>query len=256
MWKQISNEEYHGEYRNYLGSSDLRRLLRSPAHYRCPPTSPSEAQEFGTLVHEAILEPELWAARRRPSAKLDRRTKEGKALAEWQEAQEQSLGLKFVPEYNYAKVCAIADSIRSSLGATSILTGGVAESSGFGEYNEQPVKIRCDYMTDEVIVDLKTTTDAREFERSVFTYGYDIQAAFYCAVAEAIDGKKRKFVWLVVEKDAPYGVQIYEPSEEVMERGLNLVNKGIETYKECAALDVWPSYSSKSQIIQLPRWIK
>lgn len=256
MWKQISNEDYHGEYRNYLGSSDLRRLLRSPAHYRCLPTSPSEAQEFGTLVHEAILEPELWAARRRPLVKHDRRTKEGKAIAEWAELQEQSLGLKFVPEHTYNKVCAIADSVSASLGATSILTGGVAESSGFTELYGQPVKIRPDYMTDEVIVDLKTTVDAREFERSVFTFGYDIQAAFYTQVAKVIDGKSRKFIWIVVEKDAPYGVQIYEPSAEVMERGMNLVKKGIETYKECAALDAWPGYSSKTQTIQLPRWIK
>ncbi|MGA0841051.1 MAG: PD-(D/E)XK nuclease-like domain-containing protein, partial [Pseudomonadales bacterium] len=58
-------------------------------------------------------------------------------------------------------------------------------------------------------VDLKTTVDAREFERSVFTFGYDIQAAFYTEVAKVIDGKSRKFIWIVVEKDAPYGVQIY-----------------------------------------------
>ncbi len=257
MWKQnLTNEEYHGDFRNYLSSSDLRRILRSPAHYRAPHPQTTAAQEVGTLVHEAVLEPSTWQIRRRPAPKIDKRTKEGKAIAEWQAAQEQQLGVSFVPEDLYNQVCAIAESVASSLGPTCLLTGGVAESSGFGEYNGQPVKIRPDYMTDDVIVDLKTTTDAREFERSVFTYGYDIQAAFYTQVAKVIDGKSRKFVWIVVEKDAPYGVQIYEPSEEVMERGLSLVKKGIETYKECAALDVWPGYSSKTQTIQLPRWIK
>lgn len=256
MWKQISNEAYHGEYRSYLSSSDIRRLLRSPAHYRAPSTPPSEAQEFGTLVHEAILEPDLWAARCRPSGKIDRRTKEGKAIAEWQESQSESLGLRFIPEYTYNKVCAIAERVQASVGASGLLTSGVAESSGFSEIYGQPVKIRPDYMTDEVIVDLKTTNDAREFEKSVFNYGYDIQAAFYVAVAEAIDGIKRKFVWLVVEKETPHGVQIYEPSPEVMERGTALFRQAIDTYKTCATLDVWPSYSTKTQTVNLPRWIK
>ena len=140
MWKQISNEAYHGEYRSYLSSSDIRRLLRSPAHYRAPSTPPSEAQEFGTLVHEAILEPELWAARCRPSGKIDRRTKEGKAIAEWQESQSESLGLRFIPEYTYNKVCAIAERVQASVGASGLLTSGVAESSASQRSTDNPSK--------------------------------------------------------------------------------------------------------------------
>lgn len=255
-WKNISNEEYHGEYRNYLSSSDLRAILRSPAHFRAPRAPATQAQEFGTLVHEAVLEPETWSACRRPSPRIDKRTKEGKALAEWQLGQERELGVKFVSEDLYEQVCKIAETVHTSLGSSGILTGGVAELSGFCELNDQPIRVRPDYMTDETIVDLKTTQDCRDFSRSAFNWGYDVQAALYCSAAKAIDGKERRFLWVVVEKEPPYGVQVYEASAEVLARGQSLYEKAIEVYKGCAALDYWPSYSTSIQTLNLPKWLK
>lgn len=257
MWKQnLTNEEYHGDFRNYLSSSDLRRILRSPAHYRAPHPQTTAAQEVGTLVHEAVLEPSTWQICRRPAPKIDKRTKEGKATFEWQTAQEQQLGIKFVPEDLYNQVCAIAESVASLLGPTCLFTCGMAEVSGFTELNDQPIRIRPDYIRDEMIIDLKTTVDARDFQRSVFNYGYDIQAALYLDAAKAIDGLERKFVWVVVEKEAPYGVQVFEASDEVIQRGRSLYQKAIQIYQDCAALDVWPSYSTAIQTLELPKWLK
>lgn len=257
-WKTISNEEYHSEYRIYLSSSDLRKLLRSPAHYRAPSAPSSPAQEFGTLAHECVLESELWKARCRPAPKIDRRTKEGKALAEWQQSQEAQHGIKYVPEDLYYQVEALAGSVQSSVGPTSFLTEGVAELSGFTEINGQPIRIRPDYLKDDVIVDLKTTHDARveAFSRSVFTFGYDVQAALYVDAAKAIDGKQRRFIWIVVEKEAPYGVCIYECSQEILARGRKLYNQAIDTYAQCAAFDVWPTYSTAVQTFNIPRYME
>lgn len=254
-WQHIPAEEYHGNYRNYLSSSDLRRILRSPAHYRTPSSPPSAAQEIGTLVHECILEPDLWQTSRRPSPKIDRRTKEGKALADWQQSQEYERGIKFVPEDLYAQVQAIADSVSASVGSSGLLAGGVAELSGLSEILETPVRIRPDYLRDDLIVDLKTCQDARDFPKSVFSWGYEIQAAFYLDVASAIDGKERRFVWIAVEKEAPYGVAIYEPDPIVLDRGRALYRKAIETYKHCAEWDVWPSYSTDIQTVKLPKYL-
>lgn len=259
MWKQIPNEEYHSEYRNYLSSSDLRRLLRSPAHYRAPAAPSTPAQEFGTLAHECVLEPDVWKASSRPSPKIDRRTKEGKALAEWQQAQEAQHGIKYVSEDLYYQVEALAGSVHSSVGSSGFLTSGVAELSGFTTINDTNIRVRPDYLKDDVIVDLKTTTsDARmeSFTRSVFAFGYDVQAALYVDAAKAIDGKQRRFVWIVVEKEAPYGVCIYEASQEVLARGRKLYNQAIETYAQCSAFDVWPTYSTAIQTFNIPRYLE
>lgn len=256
MWKQIPNEEYHSEYRNYLSSSDLRRILRSPAHYRAPQAPSSQAQEFGTLAHEIVLEPESFATRCRPSPKLDRRTKEGKALADWQASQEAERGIKFIPEDTFSQLEQLAASVQASVGSSGLLTSGLAELSGFTELRDCNIRVRPDYLKDDVIVDLKTTQDARPdaFLRSVLTYGYDVQAALYVDASAAIDGKKRDFIWVAVEKDYPYGVQIFKASEEMLARGRKLYQQAISTYLECSSLDYWPCYSSAIQELNLPKW--
>ena len=60
----------------------------------------------------------------------------------------------------------------------------------------------------------------------------------------------------MVEKEPPYGVQVYEASAEVLARGQSLYEKAIEVYKGCAALDYWPSYSTSIQTLNLPKWLK
>jgi len=258
MWKQIPNEEYHSEYRSYLSSSDLRRILRSPAHYRAPQPPPSQAMEFGTLAHEAVLEPDNWAALCRPANKVDGRTAEGKAVKAWQQQQSEKFGFRFINEDLFNQIEELARSVRASVGTTGLLSCGVAELSGFSELEGANIRVRPDYLSDEFIVDLKTTQDSRieAFGRSVFTYGYDVQAALYLDAARAIDGKKRKFVWIAVEKESPYGVCIYEASAEVLERGRRLYKQALATYQECVTFDTWPSYSTQTQVINLPRYME
>lgn len=258
MWKHIPAEEYHRDYSTWLSSTDLRKLLRSPAHYRAPSASPSQAQEIGTLVHECVLEPDMWKACRRSSPKIDRRTKEGKALAEWQAAQELEHGIKFVSEDLFEQCEAIARSVHSSVGSTRLLADGVAELSGFTTLLDTNIRIRPDYLKDDVIVDLKTCQDARPeaFIRSIFQYGYDVQCSLYLSAAEAIDGKKRDFMWIAVEKEAPYGVCVYQASQEVITRGRQLYEQAIRTYVDCSTWDIWPSYTKEIQTVRIPRYLE
>ena len=256
MWKQISNEEYHSDYRNYLSSSDLRRLLRSPAHYRAPTTPPSAAQEIGTYAHVAVLEPDTWKACYQPSPKIDRRTKEGKALADWQASQEAERGIKYISEDIYRQIESISSSVYASVGSSGLLTSGVAELSGFTSLLECNIRVRPDYLKNDVIIDLKTTYDSRPepFLKSVLAYQYEVQAALYLDACKAIDGKKRDFIWIAVEKDAPYGVQIFKASESMLARGRSLYQQAIRTYLECSALDYWPGYTTAIQTLNLPKW--
>ena len=191
MWKQNLESEIYHAHRDYLSSSDIRRLLRSPAHYRAPAPVASPAQEFGTLVHMAVLEPETWAERYKPSPKIDRRTKEGKLAYENQQLRAVADGITFVSEDTHAHVERCAASVHAHLGSSGILAGGVAEVSGFVEdFGGVKARIRPDYLKDDVIVDLKTCTDARPeaFLRSVMTYQYHVQMAWYLDIAKAIYG--------------------------------------------------------------------
>jgi hypothetical protein len=90
--------------------------------------------------------------------------------------------------------------------------------------------------------------------RSIMAFGYMVQASLYVDACEAIDGNKRDFIWLAVEKDAPYGVQIFKASEEMLAHGRKLYQKAIQTYLECSQIDYWPCYSTVIQTLTLPKW--
>jgi len=257
MWKQNLESEIYHAHRDYLSSSDIRRLLRSPAHYRAPAPVASPAQEFGTLVHMAVLEPETWAERYKPSPKIDRRTKEGKLAYENQQLRAVADGITFVSEDTHAHVERLAASVHAHLGTSGILAGGMAEVSGFVEdFGGVKARIRPDYLKDDVIVDLKTCTDARPeaFLRSVMTYQYHVQMAWYLDIAKAIDGKERRFLWVAVEKEAPFGVAVYEPTIAMWSQGWALYQKAIQIFKDCDALDHYPCYTTDVQKLDLPKW--
>jgi len=260
MWQQnLSNESYFNEFRSYLSSSDLRRLIRSPAHYKNPARIESAAMAFGTLVHTFVLEPAIAEARYRPRADVDGRTKEGKAVRDWESALASQQGIQFVNRSDYDAATSITASVRSHLGCGSLLSGGLAEVSGTVEgFSDVNVRIRPDYLTDKHIVDLKTCVDARSdaFSRSVINFLYQVQAAFYVDVAEAIDGKKRDFYWVAVEKDAPYAVSVFKASDAMLENGRAQYKCAIALYKECASMDLWPGYSQQIQQLDLPGWVK
>lgn len=257
MWKQNVEPEVYHAHRDYLSSSDIRKLLRSPAHYRAVSGPASPAQEFGTLAHVAVLEPAVWADYYKPAPKIDRRTKEGKLAYENQQLRAVADNITFVSEDTHAHVERLAASVHAHLGSTGILTGGLAEVSGFVEdFHGVKARIRPDYLTDEIIVDLKTTTDARpdSFLRSVMTFQYHVQMAWYCDIAKAIDGKQRRFLWVAVEKEPPFGVAVYEPTIAMWSQGWALYQRAIETYKACDAIDDFPCYTTEIQKLDLPRW--
>ena len=260
MWRNdLTNEAYQNDFRSYLSSSDIRRLLRSPAHYKNPTRIESPAMAFGTLVHTFVLEPHVAEARYRTRADVDGRTKEGKAVRDWEASLATQQGIQFVGRADYDAAVSIASAVRTHLGCSSIMSGGLAEVScvldGFCDVN---VRIRPDYLTDRHIVDLKTCVDGRSdaFSRSVMTFGYAIQAAFYVDVALAFDGQKRDFYWVAVEKEAPFAVAVYKASDAMLQYGRAQYLKAIELYKECAAMDLWPAYSQQVQTLDLPGWIK
>jgi exodeoxyribonuclease VIII len=257
MWKQNLESDVYHAHRDYLSSSDIRKLLRSPAHYRAPSAPASPAQEFGTLVHTAVLEPALWAERFKPAPKYDRRTKEGKLAYENQQLRAVADGISFISEDTHAHVERLAASVHAHLGSSGILTGGLAEVSGFTEdFDGIKARIRPDYLRDDLIIDLKTTVDARPeaFLRSVMTYQYHVQMAWYLDIAKAIDGKERRFLWVVVEKEAPFGVAVYEPTIAMWSQGWALYRKAIQIFKDCDAIDDFPCYTTDVQKLDLPKW--
>jgi hypothetical protein len=112
-------------------------------------------------------------------------------------------------------------------------------------------------------VDLKTCADAslEGFQKSLNDWRYYAQAPLYMeGVSEAIAQsgsarpRPRAFLFVAVEKTAPYAVAVYMPDAETMAIGEREVREDLDSYATCRALDSWPGYSTKIEPIGLPGW--
>lgn len=266
--------EYHAN--PALGSSDVRELLRSAAHFRerrDHGSESTEAMQLGTLVHECVLEPALWA-KRVVAPRGDKRHKKvqeawhafcdthkikaGSAPWEDVDAAVSRGELTLMDAQQKALAEAMAASVRShKLAAHLLNTSEVREGSYFWDDDGVPCKARVDMgVRRALIVDLKTTGDASEdgFPKSVVSHSYHVQASHYEAGYRAITGNRASFAWIAVEKTPPYAVAVYEADAEMLEIGHLLRERALRTYRECEASGVWPAYGEGHRVIRLPGW--
>lgn len=126
-------------------------------------------------------------------------------------------------------------------------------------------RVRPDYLRDDgIVVDVKTCEDASPegFAKSIASWRYDVQDPFYLDginlmrhqanrtdIAEA-----KAFVFLAVEKKAPYAVGVYVLDEESREFGRAQYRKDLDAYAACQKSGAWPGYGERIQTISLPAW--
>lgn len=261
---EIEADEYHAN--PAVGHSSLVKIMRSPAHYLEYITNkpgPTPAMLLGTAAHAAILEPALFSRDFVAAPSFDRRTKEGKALAEaW--ANDNAGKTPLTPE-QFEAVQGMSLAVQGHAGAARLLGDGIAEGSAFWTDAETGIGCKCrpDFtsMLDGNIVgiaDVKTCADAstEEFARSMVKFGYDLQAAFYQDGIKAITGSTVPFYFVAVEKTAPYAVAVYRASDEVIEVGRAKYRGALQLMKWCQDSGGWPGYqpSGEIEVIDLPRW--
>jgi hypothetical protein len=250
----ISNEDYHAD--PAVSASHLKAIQQSPFHYfkryvdpARVTVEPTAAMRLGTLVHTAVLEPYELSKRygRCPS----RATKAGKEMA----AQLEANGIEAITDADWTLAEAMRDSVRNHAVAAELLSNGKAEQSFW--WNDQATGLRCkcrpDWFYDTTIVDLKTCIDAspESFAKAVVNFGYHIQASHYLS---GLHGSTR-FVFIAVEKTAPYCVGVYELDAAALSIGDSLRTNAMDSIVACRTANRWPGYSDASvQTLTLPRW--
>lgn len=254
----MSSKDYHAH--PAISKSGLDRIAKSPAHYQAylqGEVIETDAMIFGSAFHDYILSPDVFA---QDYAVLpdgfDGRTKKGKELMEAIKADGKTV-LK-AEQVNIIKD--MAKSIMAHEKASALLKGGQAESSIFWQDQDTEINCRCrpDYIHPSgILVDLKSTTDAspKEFTKSVANYRYHVQDAFYSEGYYRATGKwPRGFVFIAVEKTAPYAVACYELDEDAKEFGRTLFQRDISTLKQARTENKWTAYSPEIQSLSLPMW--
>lgn len=284
----VSFADYHRW--DAASNSRLSVLRRSPAHLKAYMAEPIDtaALQLGSACHSAILEPDdfqqryLLAERCEAMKKTDGKRCSNMGIvydgsAGWycgvhgSEAQ-QDTTVTILSRADYDRTLKVRDAVHAHRAAKLLPQSGQRELSVVWKDDVTDVlcKARLDghspAIAGGVIVDIKTTKDAskRAFEKSIWTYGYHRQGAFYLAGAKASGFAAEHFAIIAVENTPPYAVAIYRLDDGALDAGFlevfgTITPEGragglLARYADCVTRNEWPGYSEDVQDVALPPW--
>lgn len=240
------------EYRKHpaISRSELWHIRESPQkfkYYKENPPEPTPALLFGQVFHKMLLEPDTFNYEFVVAPDANRRTKEGKQMWEDFVSEHENQTIITAEMCTHAKE--MCDAVKREPLAVKLLNGA-AEVPFFwtDEMTGEDCKCRVDVLNTEysqpIIVDVKTTADASTdaFIRSAINYGYDFQAAMYSEGVEKSICKKPLFVFIAVEKDPPFSVNILQSDELMLRRGYDIFREYIGIYHDCKVSGNWYGY--------------
>jgi exodeoxyribonuclease VIII len=237
--RDLPESQYH--LIDAMSASRLRILdkgttLHLAASLASPPSSPSLV--VGRALHCLSLTPESFARSFVVAPSGDRRTTAGKAAYE---SFVSTVGDRTIlTDAQYGEVIAMRNMIDRHPDAHAFVRrlDGVAEVSLFADIAGIQSKARLDRVVEingeRVIVDIKTTASGASkdvFERTIWQYGYGLQCAFYLEMARICGVPAQHFVFVVVEKSAPYAVAVYRFSDEIASHFRPRLLELIEEYR-------------------------
>jgi PDDEXK-like domain of unknown function (DUF3799) len=253
---------YHQRVPGLVSKGALEEVMRSSAHYEAwlngHRTKVGAELDLGKAFHCALLEPERFAVDyvvepafgdcRKPANKANRDA--------WREANK---GAVWLSDEDHRACAAMAASIRRHSRASKLLVGGRAEVTA--RWADEETGLECKARTDYYvadrsrIVDVKTARDARElpFSYAARDYGYHRQDALYRAGFAALGAEVEHFVFVVVEKEPPYAVAVYELDEEDVLDGWDEVQKAMRELARAFEEDRWSAYPEEVRTLKLPR---
>lgn len=189
--------------------------------------------------------------------KPDYRTKEARVS---RDAALADGGIPLLP-HEHDQVVAMCAAVKEDDTAGPLLTGHQPEVSVFADLYGQPCKARLDAWHEDdgtgrpLIVDLKTTQDANPetFARTALKHGYHQQQAHYCDLMEAETGKRPRFLFVLVEKAAPYLVSVVELDELLDELGCQANVAAATKWAHAKETNQWPGYQGINRVLA-PMW--
>ena len=226
-----------------------------------PPRIATPAMKFGSMCHKFVLEPKLFPV----SYQLldDKRTKAGKAQA--LALQEKGIETFTTSDMDtmkgmYKSLCLNEFTNKTIIWDTLKDTRGLAEQSYWWKHRETGLqcKCRCDYVIDDMVIDLKTTGEGgaspEAFTRTIASFKYFLQAAHYLQGTGA-----KRFIFVAVEKVFPYSVGVYELSPHFIERGYELQEQTLSDIKAAQESDIWAGYTDQApegiKTLTPPKWL-
>jgi len=251
----MPNEAYHNH--PSISKSGLDLINRSIAHYEYrTPFEPTRHMEIGTAIHAAIFEYERYKKDYilLPNVK-DRRASEYKQAVKAAGTSELVL-----VGHESDKVNGMYQSVSLNSDAMQLLSDGYPELSVFALCPTTGLRLRCrfDFLSKgDQAIDLKKTQDVRydKFQRSIGSYRYHVQDAFYTYVAALAGIVVSSFHFLAVEEQPPHANKIYTLDDEAKAVGEREFKRDLEAYAAFKKSGGIPSgLVQESELMSLPVW--
>jgi hypothetical protein len=217
--KKLDNDEhYYGDFgRQYLSNSDIRSLIRDPMSFKKPIIGNPNLIKGG-YFHTLVLEPDK--------------------LEQYKIIEAASRNSKVYKELSGGEMCLLqkeADELellRDKLMANNLCKELIQdidveyEVPGVLELAGEWWKLKADIKnnTQQLVVDLKTTSNIDKFSFSAREYNYDSQAYIYSTYFNM------DMVFIAIDKLSGK-IGIFDCSPQFLERGKDKVEQAVEQYR-------------------------
>lgn len=256
-------------------------------------TEQTHAQYIGTLTHLSALEPEVYrskvvldppdAPRKPTSAQLNAKKPSEDTIAaiKWWDDWNKANGDKTILSADeMAQIDGITAGITLNPDAAGLLQGARKELAMFKTITVNGQEIRIKGKADivcsdqginsDVIADIKTVdrgyANANDFSYSIQKWGYAQQAAWYIDLYNLLTStddpfttavKKRRWVFIVAEKEPPYVTVTLELDENAIASGRAINRRNLETLAYCFQTGVWERPLNGTRgFVTSPEWAK
>lgn len=217
--KLRNDADYYGEFgRQFLSNSDIYDLLHNPKGFK-KPSEKTKAMVEGSYLHTLILEPQKADA----FQIVDATTRTTNA---YKEASANAGGDILLLRSEADSIEELVKTIKSNLYFYENIyaDGNVYEEPMVMELHGHMWKGKADIVTEDYVIDIKTTSDIDQFKWSARRYNYDSQ----CYIYQMMFGKP--LIFFVVDKGSKR-LGVFEPSESFINEGKEKVLKAIEVYE-------------------------
>jgi len=214
-----SDEDYYGEFgKQFLSNSDIKSLLTNPLDFKKPsPSNP--AFVVGGYFHTCILEPDKLEKYKIVKSST-RNTKVYRDIA----GEDICLLQHEVDQIELMRDTVLENDLFKDM----ILEGAVEyEKPGLVELEGMQWKGKADIVnhSQQIIVDLKTTSNIQNFASSAYKFNYDSQAYIYSKMFGY------ELVFIVIDKKT-HQLGLFDCSEKFLQSGQNKVALAVQAYKE------------------------
>jgi len=266
VYTDLTSEDYHA-HKESISRSALMDFNKSHYNYWAKHLNPNRpnkdatpAMILGSAFHSFVLEPEKFNNEyvKEPIKVLLKDVGRDKYEEYKQSLVDIEKQNKIILSHDeWDNIMNMFRVFEKNSSALELISNARIENSFFWQDKESGLllKARPDILHENMIVDLKTCSDAspRAFQTEMVKYGYHVQMAMICDAVEALEGRRiENFINVCIETKYPYNMAIYMIDVDAVNAGEEKYKRLCVELKNCLTTNTFNDYGI--HLIGLPKW--